>query len=451
MVRFWRNESGNVVVIFTLAVIPVLGLIGASVDFSRKSHALSEMQIAVDAAALALSKMPLNTAQTALEEKARQYFNANFHQSDVGDVTLTVTPSKGQLAVSAATTMSPSVTILSTVTSMPLAANSTVKWGNGKLRVALALDTTGSMNSANKLSALKTATKGLLEQLEALAVNDGDVEVAIIPFSELVNVGTTNRNATWLDWNSVNAEFGTCSKNSSTNVSRKRCVAAGGTPIPTTNKNAWKGCVTDRGLFNNPSPTTAGAGYDQKIDAASTSVPASLFPAASPSLDSYCPAQMIGLNHNWSSLRSTVDSLTAAGATNQPLGLVWAWQALVGGGPLTAPDKDPQYKYNQAIVLLSDGLNTRNRWDGDGSNTSTLVDKRMYDSSNGGKGTCANIKAQDITIYTIQVNTGNDAVSTLLRNCASDADKFYYLTSASQMVTVFDEIASDLASLYIAK
>lgn len=160
---------------------------------------------------------------------------------------------------------------------------------------------------------------------------------------------------------------------------------------------------------------------------------------------------MIGLNHNWSSLRSTVDSLVAAGATNQPLGLVWAWQALVGGGPLTAPDKDPQYKYNEAIVLLSDGLNTRNRWKGDGSNTSTDVDKRMYDSSNSGKGTCANIKAKDITIYTIQVNTGNDARSTLLQNCATDAGKFYYLTSASEMVTVFDEIASELASLYIAK
>lgn len=228
MIRFWRSESGNVVVIFTLAVIPVLGLIGASVDFSRKSHALSELQIAVDSAALALSKMPLNTPQATLEAKARQYFNANFNESNVGDVSLTVTPNKGQLAVSAATAMSPSVTILSSVTTMPLAANATVKWGNGKLRVALALDITGSMNSANKLSALKTATKGLLEQLQALAVNDGDVEVAIIPFSELVNVGTANKNATWLDWNSTSAEYGTCSKNSSTNVSRTRCASANG-------------------------------------------------------------------------------------------------------------------------------------------------------------------------------------------------------------------------------
>ena len=36
-----------------------------------------------------------------------------------------------------------------------------------------------------------------------------------------------------------------------------------------------------------------------------------------------------------------------------------------------------------------------------------------------GVGTCANIKAAGITLYTIQVNTGGDPTSTLLQNCAS--------------------------------
>ncbi|NJO53896.1 MAG: TadE/TadG family protein [Bacteroidales bacterium] len=452
MIRFWRSESGNVAVIFTLAAIPAIGLIGASVDYGRKSHALSQMQIAVDSAALALSKLPNTTPQAEIEAKAAQYFNANFKEPAVNGVQLAVTPGKGVLSLSATATMTPQVTILSSVSSMPLAASATVKWGIGKLRVALALDVTGSMNSAGKLPALKTATKGLLDQLQAAAVNDGDVEVAIIPFSELVNVGTANKNATWLDWNSTSAEYGTCSKNSSTNVSRKRCTDAGGAWTLSTNKSNWKGCVTDRGLYTGPNPATTGSGYDQLITAPDTSVVASKFPPASPSLDDYCPATtMIGLNHSWSSLESTVDSLIAGGATNQPLGLVWAWQALAGGGPLTVPAKDPDYKYNEAIVLLSDGLNTRNRWKGNGSSTSTDVDKRMYDSSSSGKGTCANIKAQGITIYTIQVNTGNDAKSKLLQNCASDSKKFYYLTSSSEMVSVFNEIASDLANLYISE
>jgi len=39
--------------------------------------------------------------------------------------------------------------------------------------------------------------------------------------------------------------------------------------------------------------------------------------------------------------------------------------------------------------------------------------------------TCANIKAANVDLYTIQVNTGGDPTSTLLQNCASSTDKFY--------------------------
>ena len=64
-----------------------------------------------------------------------------------------------------------------------------------------------------------------------------------------------------------------------------------------------------------------------------------------------------------------VDNLYPLGATNQPIGLVWGWQSLVGGGPLTAPAKDSNYTYNEVIVLMSDGLNTLDRWYGNGSTT----------------------------------------------------------------------------------
>jgi hypothetical protein len=171
-----------------------------------------------------------------------------------------------------------------------------------------------------------------------------------------------------------------------------------------------------------------------------------LFPAEQ---NVYCPPTMTGLNYNWTSMNSRVDALTAQGATNQPIGLVWGWQSLVGGGPLTAPAEDTNYNYTKVIILLSDGLNTLNRWYGNGSSTSTAVDARMYDSS--GAGTCANIKTAKITLYTIQVNTGGDPTSTLLRNCASSPDKFFLLTSANQIITTFDKIGSDLTQLRIAQ
>ena len=62
---------------------------------------------------------------------------------------------------------------------------------------------------------------------------------------------------------------------------------------------------------------------------------------------------------------------------------------------------DPNYKYQQTIVLMSDGLNTENRWDGNGSWQSSAVDARMSLA-------CTNAKNAGITIYTVHVNTNGD-------------------------------------------
>jgi hypothetical protein len=38
------------------------------------------------------------------------------------------------------------------------------------------------------------------------------------------------------------------------------------------------------------------------------------------------------------------------------------WMSLTGGGLFTAPAMDPNYTYSQVIILLTDGLNTQDRW-----------------------------------------------------------------------------------------
>jgi hypothetical protein len=143
-------------------------------------------------------------------------------------------------------------------------------------------------------------------------------------------------------------------------------------------------------------------------------------------------------------MQQLVNNMTPNGSTNQNIGLALGWMALVGGGPFTAPALDPKYTYSQVIILLTDGLNTQDRWYGDGSSTATQVDARQ-------SLTCANIKNAGITLYTIQVNTDGSPTSTLLQNCASDASKFFLLTSAGEIVTTFTSIATKLSKLHIAK
>jgi hypothetical protein len=316
------------------------------------------------------------------------------------------------------------------------AANEVVR-ATTRLRVALSLDTTGSMSSDGKMSALKTATKNLLDQLQATVNNPGDVYVSIIPFSKDVNVGASNYAASWIDWTAWDAANQTCG-----GWGGWGGWGGGGGCTPK-NHNTWNGCVMDRGT-NTPPGTSVG--YDQKVDPPQVGNPPTLYPA-----DQYnnCPNVLMPLSENWSTMKSAVDALTPSGSTNQPIGLVWGWLSLVGNVPLTAPAMNPSFQYYQVIILLSDGLNTQDRWYGNGFSTSTQVDARMYDG--GGSGTCKNAKDSGVIIYTVQVNTGGDPLSTLLQNCASDSTKFFHLTSASQIITTFNQIGTELSQLRLAQ
>ncbi len=195
------------------------------------------------------------------------------------------------------------------------------------------------------------------------------------------------------------------------------------------NHNQWNGCIMDRDQS-----------YDTLNTDPTTSNAATLFPAERYSA---CPTAMMGLSYNWTALKDKVGAMSPNGSTNQAIGLQWAWQSLTAS-PFTIPAMDPSRVYKQAIILLTDGLNTQDRWYGNGYNTSTQVDARQ-------KILCNNIKADGITIYTVQVNTGGDPTSTLLQNCASSSDKFFLLTSSDQIVTTFQQIGTELSELRISQ
>jgi hypothetical protein len=153
----------------------------------------------------------------------------------------------------------------------------------------------------------------------------------------------------------------------------------------------------------------------------------------------------MGLSYDWTALNAKVDAMSPNGNTNQAIGLAWAWQSLTQS-PFTIPVKDPNYQYKDIIILLTDGLNTQDRW----YNTASNIDARQSIA-------CNNINAAGITLYTVQVNTGGDPTSALLQNCAGspgkypDSNKFFLLTSSTQIITTFDTIGTSLQKLYLAK
>lgn len=101
--------------------------------------------------------------------------------------------------------------------------------------------------------------------------------------------------------------------------------------------------------------------------------------------------------------------------------MAWAWMSLTQSAPLNAPAKDSNYTYKDSIILLSDGLNTQNRW----YSNASQIDARQ-------KILCDNAKAASITIYTIQVNTGKpaDPTSAVLQYCVSRSENFFMVTTS---------------------
>lgn len=62
--KFSKDENGNVAIIFAIALVPVMGMLAAAVDYSRASKAKGEMSGAIDAATLAAARVPAADRQT---------------------------------------------------------------------------------------------------------------------------------------------------------------------------------------------------------------------------------------------------------------------------------------------------------------------------------------------------------------------------------------------------
>jgi Flp pilus assembly protein TadG len=620
---FCVAQRGNVAITFVLASLPVITGVGFAVDYSHANAVKVALQSALDSTALMLSKEAATDTSTQLSTNARNYFLALFTRPEATNVVVTANydpNSATSLVVSASADVPTYLLGLlpgQAFQTLPVTASSTAKWGENRLRVALVLDNTGSMADSGKMTALISATKSLLTQLQGVASKNGDVYVSIIPFVKDVNLGAGNYASNYIywgtsaqdppncsgqqcdntSWDALNGQCedqggtvlgtsssfkprsscvtkpscsisgnitqtactnagscsvsgftsqstctgagncslsgftsqstctaaGTCSVSGhnsqstctaagtcsiSGNNSQSSCTSAGtcstsgstqskctknhGTWTPgkwtgatwtaatwtatpgtwtagiwstaTTkwvpnNHSTWTGCVMDRGYPMSPSKLSGLSGPDLTYNFDTNVSPPDLVTPRMSSLYvaeqySSCPqAAVMGLNYDWASMTSLVNSMSPNGSTNQGLGLQLGWLSLVGGGPFTMPPLEAGYNYTQVIILLTDGLNTQDRWYGDGSSLGTSDDAKIDARE---QSTCANFKAASISnptnvIYTIQVNTGGDPTSTLLQGCASSPDKFYLLTSSSQILNVFTKIGNDLTQLRVAK
>jgi Flp pilus assembly protein TadG len=394
--RFAADAAGGVGFMFALAVVPVLGLVGAAVDYSRASQAHAHLQKAVDAAALAAGKIALEQNRKDVDKDARAVFNGAFPRSEGVTVTRFSVTATGDVLTVVVDAQVPTMFgrfIGNTVAD--LTATASVPTSSMSLEVVLVLDNTGSMAASGKMAALKEAAKNLIDTLQG-ASTGAYVSIGVVAFNSQVNVGIASRDATWLTFTSPN------------------------TPIALrTDKAAWTGCVADR---DDP--------YDYRDPVATTAE--TLYPAVVCKYPGLLPIQP--LSRNFAGLKAAIDAMNPTGNTNTGIGLAWGMAMLTPSAPLSTAQPS-NGKLQKTIVFLTDGINTENKL----STDPVVIDGRT-------DRVCEEIK-KTINLYTIRVIEGNE---TLLRNCASNPSMYHSVTTASELNDVFKKIAGEIATLRLS-
>ena len=404
--RFRTDRRGNFATIFALSAIPLVVAAGAAIDISRAYIVENRLNAALDAAALAVGGATGKT-QAQLEEIAQAYFDANYPAEKLGvPGAVTVVQSGSDVILTVSAELPTSLMGIVGIDTLSVGASSQVTRQGRKLELALVLDVTGSMSSGGRMTALKDASKLLLQILEDSGAPAGEIKVSIVPFDTAINVGKSNKNETWLKW---------------TYEARDTKSWWGGLTTVKVKSNKWKGCVIDR---------------DQDYDTENT-IPTSSDSTKYPADGDSCNIpEILPLTENWTTLNSKISELDPNGNTNTTIGLAWGWNMLTQGHPLSTAAA-PADDLDKVIVFLTDGQNTENRWTRSGGSIDDRTEK-----------VCDNMRTAGIKVYTIRTIQGN---ATLLKNCATKPEMYFDVTQTSQLTEVFTSIAMALSNLRISR
>ena len=449
---FYRNTDGGVAVIFSVSIVAVLCCVGAAVDYSRLNTTKVELNAAIDAAALAGAKFATTDIKAALAA-AEEAFKGNYRnfaaRKSFSAELIKASPSDS-FRVKATVEVPMSITRLMGYNTMPVGSSADVVVGSDvDLQIALALDTTGSMKGA-RMTALKDASSKMVNTVYDRLQRANQVKMAVVPFARYVNVGMSNRNASWMsvqDDYSVTKQVCTTKKPVTRTYNCRQVTSTSyndGVPTtktstvcdyeygpgvttcgPSTSNYKWNGCAGSR---NSPLDTQDGS-YTTRIPGI---------------LNVSCPGAIVPLTAARSTVLAAINALNANDETYIPGGLIWGWRTLSPGVPFDEPT-NPKVTTSRYLVLMTDGVNTVSpSYPSHGGKNQTVADKISADL-------CRNIKATGITIFTIAFEVTDVGVKKLLEDCASAPTNFFDATNAAQLNSSFTTIADQMVTLRLTK
>lgn len=444
LASFARAEDGSVAVIFALIMLMLCLFVGAAIDIGRWLHARQQTLAAIDAAVLAGGRMlqldPRNESDAI--GAAMKYYSANtVNRIPLLSENVSFSPTNDKTAFTGSNDALLETVFLKLahIDTLPLRLSSKAQIGNpeSSVEVSLILDMTGSM-AGRKLEALKEAATDLVTIV--LGRERGDARVALVPYSNSVNVGSYAELARGA------IASGTCSNPGCKKFRFKN-------PQGQTPTHDISSCVSERvgvEAYTDASPSVARVGTNY------------------PSSNNPCPStELVALTTDRASLEGKIRAFRASGSTGGHIGIGWGWYVLsprwsgVFSGD-NAPSAYGDEKNKKIAVLMTDGEYNSSYCNGVISQDSTSGSGSASDhincnapnghSFNQSKSLCASMKRAGIEIYTVGFDVVDDGrARELIADCATDPSHAYLASSSSELLQSFRDIALKISSLYLSQ
>ena len=512
---FAVGRRGAVIIIFALALVPLLVMAGGAIDMARFYMAKSRIQYALDAALVAAGASDPAADRAAI---FGDYFTANYPATSLGTHTLNppdfTNPIASVFDASATLTLPTVFLPFAAINQLQTTVQASVVRQTSGVEVVLVLDSTFSMLDpaqvgapTTKLDDLKAATAVLLDTLFQGQPTSPTVKVSIVPYVSTVNIGTGDPTLARSPPPLHQYPLG--------DADWKGCVEARPYPndindvyipgdpvqgewkryfweaepyylinnVPSDCRNPWWRPTSLPSLIVQPIGPTGRSGHPPFSSAPGTFTDIGLnpLPDIDPAIDGItigpnkaCPTALTPLTNQRAVLDTATNNLEGwnQGGTITSLGAVWGWRALSPGEPFTQGVAYGTPGVKKVMIIITDGENSILS----GGNCGAI--NARYGSGYTGYGytsegnlgsanpitaqaetdtrlteVCDAIKAtNEITIFTITFgDEANAAVQNLMQSCATSPANHIHAPSASELIAAFQAIGAKLTNLRIAQ
>jgi Flp pilus assembly protein TadG len=210
LTRLAKDVRGNTLALVGAALLPLMAMVGSSVDIGVAYMAKTRLQSACDSAALAGRRVLVNDTLTdattdPVRVEATKFFKFNFPDGIYGTTVITpviTKPEAGTLKINATTEIPTSIMHLFGFSALPLSVSCSASQNFVNTDIMLVLDVTGSMSTSisdgnggntTRIQSLKDAVIALYDELAPIQTK---LEAAglrlrygLVPYSSAVNVG----------------------------------------------------------------------------------------------------------------------------------------------------------------------------------------------------------------------------------------------------------------------